>query len=318
MKDDILNIFSIKLRSILSRTSLDFEKLQEIRLRIDAPLMVCYDNAEYFISTSSKLTKNQGDAFMINRSELKETMEYISNYSLYAFEEELKQGFLTVVGGHRVGIAGKVILEDKKIKSMKHVSFVNIRLAHQKKGCAAKVMPFLLIKNEVYHTLIVSPPGCGKTTLLRDIIRHLSDGIGFSGKAQAGMQVGVVDERSEIAACYMGKPQNDLGIRTDVLDCCPKAEGMMLLIRSMSPDVIAVDEIGLNDDVTAIQYAISCGCKMLATVHGGSMEEVMQKPLLGELVKKHIFQRYVILSNRGQTGKVEEIYDERGSRLYAG
>lgn len=316
MRDDILNIFSVKLRNVLSRLELEFCKLQEIRLRIDSPLIVCYNNLEYFISTSSKLTKEAKEAFIINRAELKETMEYISNYSLYAFEEELKQGFLTVTGGHRVGIAGKVILEEGKIKSIKHISFINVRLAHQKKGCADKVMPYLLSEKEVGHTLIISPPGCGKTTLLRDIIRQLSDGCTINGKYIEGKQVGVVDERSEIAACYMGKPQNDLGIRTDVLDCCPKAEGMMMMIRSMSPEVIAVDEIGLSEDISAVQYAIGCGCKLIATVHGGTMEEIIKKPLLGEFVKKHIFQRYIILSSREYAGRVEEIYDDRGGRIY--
>ena len=281
-------------------------------------MLVRYDNKEWFVSEQSAFTSNRADAYVITKAEIKETMEFISNYSLYAFEEELKQGFITIIGGHRIGIAGKIILEDGKIKSMKYISFINIRLSHQVKGCADIVLPYIVRNDSIYHTLIISPPGCGKTTLLRDLIRQLSDGeeAGDSKQKRQGLQVGVVDERSEIAACYMGIPQNELGIRTDVLDCCPKAKGMMLLIRSMSPQVIAVDEIGLGEDIEAIHYAMGCGCKMIATVHGGTIDEVKEKPMLCDLIKKHVFERYIILSNQERVGKVTEIYDERGSRLY--
>ena len=317
-KDELLKIFSVRLRTLLTRVIIDYDLLQEIRLRADAPLIVRYDNKEFFISMDSYLTNSVQEAYMITKSEVKETMEFISNYSLYAFEEELKQGFITIIGGHRIGIAGKVVLEEGRIKSMKYISFINIRLSHQVKGCADGVLPYIIRGDSIYHTLIISPPGCGKTTLLRDLIRQLSNGGSGSetGKERLGMQIGVVDERSEIAACYMGVPQNELGIRTDVLDCCPKAKGMMLLIRSMSPEVIAVDEIGLAEDIEAIHYAMGCGCKMIATVHGGTIDEVREKPMLGELIKRHVFERYIILNNQERIGKVTEIYDERGSRLY--
>lgn len=317
-KEELLKIFSIRLRTLLSKVVMNYDLLQEIRLRADAPLIVRYDNKEYFISVDSYLTNREQGAYVITKAEVKETMEFISNYSLYAFEEELKQGFITIIGGHRIGIAGKVVLEEGKIKSMKYISFINIRLSHQVKGCADSILPYVVRNNSIYHTLIISPPGCGKTTLLRDLIRQLSNGEkgNESSKARPGMQIGVVDERSEIAACYMGIPQNELGIRTDVLDCCPKAKGMMLLIRSMSPAIIAVDEIGLAEDIEAIHYAMGCGCKMIATVHGGTIDEVKEKPMLGDLIKKHVFERYIILSNQERVGKVTEIYDERGSRLY--
>ena len=125
----------------------------------------------------------------------------------------------------------------------------------------------------------------------------------------------MVDERSEIGGCYMGTAQNDLGIRTDVLDCCPKAEGMLMLIRSMSPRILAVDEIGAKEDVQAIEYALHCGCIMLATAHGTSMEEIKKKPLFEELIQKKRFERYIVLSNRKELGGVEGIYDERGMPL---
>ncbi|MFV0344152.1 MAG: stage III sporulation protein AA [Anaerocolumna sp.] len=313
-KDELLKIFSLNLRTILTRLNINYELLQEIRLRINAPLLVIYDNKEYYVTASSELREKSVELYIITKNEIKETMEYISNYSLYAFEEELKQGFITITGGHRIGIAGKAVLEENRIKSIKHISFINIRLSHQIKGCADKVLPYIMNKRntDCFHTLIISPPRCGKTTLLRDVIRQLSDG----GKDRQGLSIGVVDERSEIGACYMGTPQNDLGIRTDVLDCCPKAKGMLMLIRSMSPRIIAVDEVGSVEDIEAIEYVMNCGCKLIATVHGNSIDDIKNKPILGKLVKEKLFERYIVLNNQDSVGHLEEIYDERGTRIY--
>ena len=190
----------------------------------------------------------------MSKREIEETMEYVANYSMYAYEEELRQGFLTIGGGHRVGVVGKAVSEDGHIRSMKYISCINVRIAHEVRGCADAVMPYVAGRGDVRHTLIISPPGCGKTTLLRDMIRQISNG----GKHCRGRTVGVVDERSELGGAYRGIPQNDLGMRTDLLDCCPKAEGMMLLIRSMTPQVIAVDEIGGEEDIRAVETAVNC------------------------------------------------------------
>lgn len=313
-KDELLKILSLKLRTIFGKLTIDFDKLQEIRLRINAPLLVIYSNQESFITEEAKLVNHPAKAIIVTRNEIRETMEYISNYSLYAFEEEIKQGFITINGGHRIGIAGKIIIEEDVIKGMKHISFINVRLAHQVKGCADRVLPYLINqqRNGIYHTLIISPPRCGKTTLLRDVIRQLSDG----NEQLAGMSIGVVDERSEIGACYMGTPQNELGIRTDILDCCPKAKGMLMLIRSMSPQIIAVDELGSKEELEAIDYVIGCGCKLIATVHGSSLEDIRNKPTLGELIEKRLFERYIILSNVRGIGHIEEIYDMQWKKIY--
>lgn len=312
LKDELIKIFSRNIREILSRTMVNFEDVQEIRLRVQGPLMMIYQNEEFYVSQSGKLVKSIQEAFLISKNELRETMEYISNYSLYAFEEEIRQGFITIQGGHRIGIAGKTIIDSNDIKSIKYISFINVRLSHQVKGCADKVLPYLYHDGRIYHTLLISPPRCGKTTLLRDIIRQMSNGTEYSD----GKTMGVVDERSEIAACYMGIPQNDLGVRTDVLDCCPKAKGMMMMIRTMSPEVIAVDEIGSREDLEAIEYIINCGCKIIATVHGQSIEDIKTKPVLRKLVQEHVFERYVILNNEKNIGNISEIYDSMGNRLY--
>lgn len=313
-KEEILKVLSVKLRRLLENARLDYEKLKEIRLRVNRPMILFYGQKEYFLGKDSALSEKEEEACLVTANEMQETMEYISNYSLYAFEEEIRQGFITIQGGHRVGVAGKIILENHRIKNMKHISFINIRLSHQIKGCADRVLPYIRKEESIYHTLIISPPGGGKTTLLRDMIRQLSNG----SQKKRGITVGVVDERSELGACYMGIPQNDLGIRTDILDCCPKAEGMLLLVRSMSPAVIAVDEIGFKEDIEAIEYALNCGCKLLATVHGTTIDDILNKPYLGKMVRERTFERFIFLSCKTKAGKIEDIYDERGNLIYEG
>lgn len=311
-KDELIRIFSREIRDILMNLSVDFDQVQEIRLRVQAPILLIYKNREYYVTKTGELSRRREAAYMVSREMLQETMEYVSRHSLYAFEEEIRQGFLTIPGGHRIGIAGRTVLDDGGIRTIKNISFLNIRLAHQVRGCADRVMPYLFdAAGRVMHTLIISPPRCGKTTLLRDIIRQLSDG----GPGREGMTVGVVDERSEIGACYQGVPQNDLGIRTDVLDCCPKARGMMMLIRSMSPQVIAVDEIGGLDDLKALQYVMNCGCKVVATVHGQSLEDVRQKPIFRDLMVDGAFERYIVLDQSGGPGHIRMICDGKEWRI---
>lgn len=270
-----------------------FDKLQEIRLRTGQPLIMQYDNREKVF-----------DHLITEKKEINQCLEYISEYSLYAYQEDIRQGFITVRGGHRIGVIGKAVMEAGQVKNQKHISFLNIRVAHQIVGCANPVMNFICQNRKLEHTLIISPPGCGKTTLLRDIIRQLSNGTCMEGK-----KVCVVDERSEIAACYEGVPQNDIGIRTDVLDCCYKANGMLMFVRSMSPEVIAIDEIGGVDDLKAIEYIINCGCVVIGTIHGNSVEEIQQKPHMGKLLGNGIFTRIIVLSKENGVGTVKQVME---------
>ncbi|MBS5214280.1 MAG: stage III sporulation protein AA [Clostridiales bacterium] len=306
----LIQIFSENIRLIVKKMKIDAESLQEIRMRVEKPFLILADGEEYFVTEKGELTKQEQKGYIVTKQEIMETISYITHYSLYAYEDEVRQGFLTIEGGHRIGIAGKMVMEGNRIKNIKYISFLNIRITHEKKGCADELLPYIIDQGRICHTLLVSPPRGGKTTILRDLVRQLSNGTKFL----PGVTVGVVDERSEIGGSYMGVPQNDLGIRTDVLDCCPKAEGMMMLIRSMSPHVIAVDEIGDYEDSRAIEAVMNCGCKVLATVHGSSIEDIQKKPLLQQMVTQKVFERYVILGNL--PGKIKEIFDERGTRLY--
>ena len=305
-KKQIIRVLSESVQKIIEQERMDFSELQEIRLRIGQPVTVLYQNEELILPTMYSEKKRLG------KQEMKETIEHISNYSLYAYEHELKQGFITIEGGHRVGMAGQVIMEGGKIKNMKYISSINIRVSHEVLDCANKIFPYITYNKKMYNTLIISPPRCGKTTLLRDVIRQISDG----NRWIKGCTVGVVDERSELGGCYPGVIQNNLGMRTDILDRCPKADGMIMLIRSMAPQVVAVDEIGAKEDVHAIEYAMHCGCKMLATAHGDSMEEICKKPIFEKLIREKRFERYVILSNRYRLGGIEAVYDENGDLIY--
>ncbi|WP_242986534.1 stage III sporulation protein AA [Vallitalea guaymasensis] len=310
-KETVEKILTTNLRGwfgSLKKEQLDL--LQEIRLRVNKPLIIRIDNKEYFLN-QDKLVTSSKRAYIITEKDLKDTMEFISNYSLYAFEDELRNGYITVDGGHRVGLAGKVVVENNRVKTIKNITCINIRISHEIKGCANKVIPYIFQENRIYHTLIISPPRCGKTTLLRDIVRQLSDGV----RNNTGITIGVVDERSEIGGCYRGIPQNDVGIRTDILDGCPKTEGMLMLIRSMSPEVIAVDEIGSSEDIEAIDFVINAGCKMICTVHGSSLVEVKNKPILEKLIDKNIIERFIVLESKNGVGDVKKIYDKQGKMI---
>lgn len=298
--EKIKKVLGSTINSILQENQIPFSKLQEVRLRIGKPLIIVSDNVEFVLHK------------IIEKEELMEILEYVSNYSLHAFENELKQGFITIEGGHRVGVTGQVLIENGEVKNIKHISSINIRISHEILNCANVILPYITRNKQICNTLIISPPRCGKTTLLRDLVRQISDG----SRWVKACTVGVVDERSELGGCHLGVPQNQLGIRTDVLDNCPKSKGMLMLIRSMSPQVIAVDELGSLEDIHALEYAMHCGCRMVATVHAASMEELRAKPLFEQMVKERRFERYVVLGNQHRIGEINGIYDDRGSLLF--
>ncbi len=307
--EEILQIFPDAMRPKWRMVAERADELQEIRLRAGKPITVLLRNREWFLTAAGELTRNVDKAARSKEQELETVINHVCQYSLYAYADEIKRGFLTIPGGHRIGLAGQVILEQgDHIRNIKYIRYLNIRVSHEIRGAADSVIPFLYQDRQILNTLIISPPGGGKTTMLRDIIRQLSDGTIYG----AGVNVSVVDERSEIAGSYMGIAQNDVGIRTDVLDACPKCEGMMMLIRSMAPSVLAVDELGSRDDVEALKAASGCGCKIVATIHGNSVAEVGCKGYMEEIMKDKLFERYLVLTRRAGACAIEGIYDKEG------
>jgi stage III sporulation protein AA len=305
LERDVLPVLPEKVSKVIRKISYEsLNDIEEIRLRAQKPLMIFKGGQDFFVNDDGRLNFFYDRSVFIDRGDIEKTLQLMCDYSIYAIEEELKQGFLTLRGGHRVGLTGRAVVDGKKIKTLKNISGMNIRIAREVKGCGSKIVKSLY-SNGVKHTLIASPPGCGKTTLLRDIIRILSSGateIGIKGH-----KVAIVDERSEIAGCFLGVPQRDVGVRTDVLDACPKAQGMIMLLRSMSPEIIAVDEIGSIEDAEAIEDAINSGVKVIATVHGRDMTEILKRPGIKNLMDSKAFERVVILSRKNGPGTIEEI-----------
>lgn len=266
------------------------ERLEEIRLNSGQPMLLYAGGKEYQIGRQAQ---GQIDAMMLN-----DIFHSILNHSVYAYQEELSKGYITLEGGSRVGICGKVIMEHGAVKAIKDITSLNIRRSKEFIGISDRLMPYLLTREgRLLHTLIVSPPKCGKTTLLRDIIRNLS---------VLGLRVGVCDERSEIAGIYHGNPSFQIGERTDVLDGCPKEIGMIMLIRAMSPDVIATDEIGKTADLVGVEAALSAGVSLLTTIHGSNYEDVLTSGI-GPFVLRGIFQRLIFLTNTPSIGTIKSI-----------
>ncbi|MFA5535559.1 MAG: stage III sporulation protein AA [Bacillota bacterium] len=311
--NSILPFFPLQLKELLkSFPTEELVELEEIRLRVDKPLVCQIGGKTFWITNSGELAKPfTGEPFFINAELLQKVVALISDGSFYAIETELSQGYLTLPGGHRVGFTGEAVIANGNLKTLKNLNGLNFRIAREIVGAADYLIPSLIDcrQERVLHTLIISPPGAGKTTLLRDLIRQFSDGI---PGLLSGVNIGLVDERSELAGSYRGVPQNDLGYQTDVLDGCPKALGMIILLRSMSPKIIAVDELGKADDVKAILEIINAGVTILATVHGYDFYELKERPVMGDLLRSKVFERYVILSRRSGPGTIEAILDGEG------
>ena len=305
----ILGMFPGRIRERFRMLSERLDELQEIRLCAGAPVRVISQNQELYLNQNGELCDIlTGYCWFITVGEMEQILDHICSYSRYAYEEAIGQGFLTVPGGHRIGVSGEVILDrNGQVRNMKYIRYMNIRIAHEIIGAADSLMPLVHENGSLCNTLLVAPPGCGKTTMLRDLIRQISDGSRWA----VGKQVGVVDERSEIAGCFMGIAGNRLGIRTDVLDGCPKVQGMMLLLRSMSPQVIAVDEIGSNQDKQAILNILQCGCRVLATMHGASIEEVRNRG-----IEKNMFERIVFMGKKNGECAVLSVHRDLGESIY--
>lgn len=314
LPDEIINSLSLNLREKIKTVPRDC--IEEIRLRVNKPLIINGNLKDYFYDEKIKaLSTKMDNAYIVTKEDVEQTFQIICKYSIHSFMDDIKKGFITLRGGHRVGIVGKAIVENGKVENIKHISSLNIRISKEVRNCSDKIMN-QIIKNKttINNTIIISPPQCGKTTLLRDIVRNLSNGnekFGFNG-----VKVALIDERNEIAGSYLGIPQMDVGIRTDIIETCPKDVGIMMVLRSMSPNVIVTDEIGNEKDIRALYTALNGGVGLITSVHGNSIEDIRNRKELKDLLDEELFKKVIILSAKRGPGTIEKIYDLQEKRWY--
>lgn len=278
--NEILSYFPDELNEIKNLDNdLIWNLAEEIRIRVGQAISIKLQNDEIFL--------NQ----VITNEILIRILENFSNNSIYSVQNEINTGYITLRGGHRVGLSGTSVFLNNEIKNIKYISSLNIRIAREIKGASDDVLKKIIKNNIFENTLIVSPPGCGKTTILRDMIRNLSNGFeNFRGK-----NISLVDERSEIAAMYKGVPQNDVGIRTDVMSNLKKSTGIRMMIRSMGPQIIATDEIGGENDFNSVVDAVYSGVKLLLTVHGNDIDDVSKS-----FIDNYLFKNIVVLTKKNK------------------
>ncbi len=286
----------------------------EIRLRINSPVEIKNISGDYFLDVNKKSRDIPNDYYLIKKSDIDETIAKLTLNSIHAFEKEMQSGYITIEGGHRVGLGGDCVYDKDRFIGFKNITSLNIRIAREFKGCSEKYLKYIINNNDrIYNTLIVGPPLSGKTTLIRDIARCLSDGIkelNFSG-----CDITLVDERGEISSIYNGIAQMYVGKRTDILAYCMKKEGFAMSIRALSPKVIISDELGSKDDFEIIQYALKSGVNIITTSHGYDIEDIKRNIYLKDIIENNFFERIVILNSRKFPSKIKQIYDTTKNRM---
>ncbi|MBQ8727017.1 MAG: stage III sporulation protein AA [Oscillospiraceae bacterium] len=271
---DIIFYFGENVRKILYPYEM-CENITEIRLRTGRNIALRIGSENILIG-----------GYIVSKEDVEYSFKAICNYSVYSYSRELSEGFITLNGGHRVGICGTAVTENGKVNNLNYISGLNFRIANERKGVADKIMTDIFSK-EKCGIIIAGAPLCGKTTVLRDLCRQLGN----------KYKVSLIDERGEIASVYKGVPQNEIGDFTDVFDGYPKSEGILIAIRTMSPDYIFVDEIGTDGDYNAIFHSVSCGAEIIATAHASSVTSLKQRENINKLLKTGVFRYIVFLES---------------------
>ena len=285
----------------------DTSMIFEVRIRNRAP--ICLNiNGEYRLISTSGFARNIKEAWVANEQMLDYVLSRATNSSFYSVGNQIRHGFVTFDGGIRIGICGETVIDEKGVKTIKNISSINIRIPHEIKNCALTAMNFIA-SGGIKNTLLIAPPGAGKTTFLRDIARTISQTKGIKN-------VLVVDERYEIAAAHLGYPSMDVGPYTDVISGCSKEYGLREGLRSLKPNVVICDELATYEDLLAVSEAMSSGVKVIASAHSFDHVELSKKSQFAEVFKKKLFQRYIVISERNGPGTYEGIFDENFSCLY--
>lgn len=288
LSEEVLRYFPKKISNLIIDK---IENAEEIRIRQSRPLIIKYS------------TRTEKLDYIVSVEDILECLQRICEYSLYSYQNQIAQGFITVKGGHRVGISGSCVFDNGRVINIKYINSLNFRIARQIYGAANDVLLELIDGNKIFNSIIISPPGFGKTTILKDIVRQLSSGISIMNFN--AVNVGVVDERGELAAMFKGVPQNDLGIQVDILENVSKSIGIKMLVRSMGPQIIVADEIGTSEDIEAINYAFCSGVNGIFTAHGYSYADFIQNPIMDEILNLNVIEKLIFLDK--EKGKIREV-----------
>ena len=300
INENLITILPPLISNIIINT-IPTEKLNEIRIRRDKKIVVNLCGKLYYLSNKG-ITSNYELAITATEQTIDEIVKRASEHSFYAYANQIKQSFITVNGGIRIGICGEVVCENNNIKNVKNINSLNIRIAHEILGCSESVIEYLL-NNGFQNTLIISPPGCGKTTMIRDILYLLT-------KKKYCFNILLVDERYEIASSYNGTTQLNVGEYTDIISGSTKHYGFEYGVRTMTPDIVVTDELYSLRDLEALENVANAGVSVLTSVHGFNIEDIKNKQNFSKVLEKKIFKRFVVLSSRSGPGTIEGIYDE--------
>jgi stage III sporulation protein AA len=293
--DTLCAILPDKIKQALH--SLPLAQVYELRLRTNVPVTAFIEGRSFPLSTVD-----------ITYEDLENIIHKAAEYAIYAVLDQMVKGFITIRGGIRIGIAGELVMDREQVVAIKHISSLCIRVPHQVKNCACALLPYLFTDQRPVSTLIVAPPGAGKTTLLRDLAWQIS-------QRYPSLNTLILDERGELAACYQGENQLDVGQNCDVITGGTKSFGFENGLRSLRPDVIITDEIATAEDVAMLQRAVRSGVVVIASVHAADLGEVRTKPDLGLLINQGVFERYVVLRMGERAGEVVAVFNRGLQRL---
>ena len=298
--DELTYVFPEKIRKVLLGLPFEIKKdVNEIRIRLNKPLVLNLKNTSVFVDISSTIISQiNSNVLILNKNDIIETFNKMCNYSIYSYQNEIINGFITLKGGHRIGICGTAVFNNEKLNNIKNISSINIRISKEILNFNMDI--YNLIKLNFIGILIVGSPGSGKTTLLKNLAKIYS-----TKKEKILTQVCVIDERGELSGSYLGEAQNDLGY-SDILNGYKKSDGISQAIRSLSPDIIVCDEI-LENDISSIKYGVNSGVKFIATIHAKTPDELLRKPYINDLIKLRAFDKFVFLSDKNSPSTIREI-----------